>query len=128
MSAMTITQRYPATVEISLMPCSYVPRHRASPAYKYETAEYRKQYYRHVSEGGWPFSTSAHGWPISDCSAEGLKGVLCLLQCKVVQDGISNKSLKPIDDERLEKAINVIITYQNEDGGKSWPYEPRCIL
>eukprot|EP00605_Chrysophyceae_sp_TOSAG23-4_P001149 GSChrysophyteH1.ASY1.ANO1.1256.1 assembled CDS len=35
-------------------------------------------YYRHVSKGGWPFSTAAHGWPISDCTAEGLKGVLAL--------------------------------------------------
>ena len=51
------------------------------------------------------------------CSAEGLKGVLCLLKSKAVQDGLKNKTLKPISDERLEKAINVIITYQNEDGG-----------
>ena len=38
---------------------------QASPAYKYESAAYRKQFYRHISQGGWPFSTSAHGWPIS---------------------------------------------------------------
>lgn len=24
-------------------------------------------------QGGWPFSTAAHGWPISDCTSEGLK-------------------------------------------------------
>lgn len=24
-------------------------------------------------QGGWPFSTAAHGWPISDCTGEGLK-------------------------------------------------------
>jgi lanosterol synthase len=34
--------------------------------------------YRHRSRGGWPFSTRAHGWPISDCTAEGLKASLLL--------------------------------------------------
>ena len=91
---------------------------RESPAYQFETAKFRQQYYRHVSEGGWPFSTSAHGWPISDCSAEGLKGVLCLLRSKSVQDGINKNELEPIDEKRLEKAVNVMLSYQNEDGGK----------
>ncbi|CAB9530108.1 Cycloartenol Synthase [Seminavis robusta] len=90
---------------------------QASPAYKYESAELRKQYYRHVSEGGWPFSTSAQGWPISDCTADGLKGVLCLLKSKAVQEGVNKNTLKPIDGERLGKAISVILSYQNEDGG-----------
>jgi len=31
------------------------------------------KWYRHISRGAWPFSTRDHGWPISDCSAEGLK-------------------------------------------------------
>ncbi|AQK68379.1 Cycloartenol synthase [Zea mays] len=30
-------------------------------------------WYRHTSKGAWPFSTADHGWPISDCTAEGLK-------------------------------------------------------
>lgn len=30
-------------------------------------------WYRHISKGAWPFSTADHGWPISDCAAEGLK-------------------------------------------------------
>lgn len=30
-------------------------------------------WYRHISKGAWPFSTADHGWPISDCTAEGLK-------------------------------------------------------
>jgi hypothetical protein len=41
------------------------PTSQAAPAFAYESAEQRSQYYRHVSQGGWPFSTSAHGWPIS---------------------------------------------------------------
>lgn len=90
---------------------------KASPAYKYESTPYRLQYYRHISEGGWPFSTSAHGWPISDCSGEGLKGVLCLAKSKAVQDGLKEGTLKPINQDRLEKACNILLTYQNEDGG-----------
>ncbi|RCV34148.1 hypothetical protein SETIT_7G138400v2 [Setaria italica] len=30
-------------------------------------------WYRHISRGGWPFSTVDQGWPASDCTAEGLK-------------------------------------------------------
>ncbi|GJM90173.1 hypothetical protein PR202_ga06430 [Eleusine coracana subsp. coracana] len=30
-------------------------------------------WYRHISKGAWSFSTGDHGWPISDCNAEGLK-------------------------------------------------------
>jgi len=33
----------------------------ASPAAAYESEAMRCKYYRHVSKGGWPFSTSAHG-------------------------------------------------------------------
>ncbi|KAL0899216.1 hypothetical protein Bca101_083177 [Brassica carinata] len=35
-------------------------------------------WYRHISKGAWPFSTADHGWPISDCTAEGLKATLLL--------------------------------------------------
>ena len=37
--------------------------------------DYQK-WFRHISKGGWPFSTKDHGWPISDCTAEGLKVAL----------------------------------------------------
>jgi squalene/oxidosqualene cyclase-like protein len=90
---------------------------QATVALKYESARNRRQYYRHVSQGGWPFSTSAHGWPISDCTGEGLKGVLCLLKSKCVQQGIDDGLLRPMDPKRLQDAVNVILSYQNEDGG-----------
>ena len=38
---------------------------QATDAYIYEGLDMRKQFYRHESKGGWPFSTSAHGWPIT---------------------------------------------------------------
>ncbi len=71
-------------------------------------------YFRHVSKGGWPFSTSGHGWPISDCTAEGLKGVLCLHRA------MSGSLIAPedrINDDRLKDAVNVILTLHNADGG-----------
>ncbi|CAM9575647.1 unnamed protein product [Chrysoparadoxa australica] len=74
--------------------------------------EEREKYFRHESKGGWPFSTAAHGWPISDCTGEGLKGVLCLMDLPQVV-----KSGKEIAPERLYDAVNVLLTYQNHDGG-----------
>lgn len=41
------------------------------------------EYYRHISKGAWPFSTRDHGWPISDCSSEGLKAALVLAQVRI---------------------------------------------
>ncbi|KAB2604504.1 cycloartenol synthase-like [Pyrus ussuriensis x Pyrus communis] len=48
-------------------------------------------WYRHISKGAWPFSTTDHGWPISDCTAEGLK--------------------------RFYDAVNVTLSLQNDDCG-----------
>jgi len=90
---------------------------RVTGALKYEAPSNRNRFYRHVSEGGWPFSTSAHGWPISDCTAEGIKAVLALLRSGTVTRGLANKKLRNVGMERLQKAINVLLTLQNEDGG-----------
>lgn len=30
-------------------------------------------WYRHISKGGWPFSTPDNSWIVSDCTSEGLK-------------------------------------------------------
>jgi squalene/oxidosqualene cyclase-like protein len=67
----------------------------------------RAKAYRDPSRGGWPFSTRAHGWPISDCTAEGLKAALALAPC--VDD--------PIPAERLDAAAGLILDMQNDDGG-----------
>jgi lanosterol synthase len=63
----------------------------------------REKFFRHIQVGGWPFSTVEHGWPITDCTAEGLKTAL-----------IANRDTAP---ERLYQAVNVILSYQNKDGG-----------
>jgi squalene/oxidosqualene cyclase-like protein len=63
--------------------------------------------YRDRSRGGWPFSTRAHGWPISDCTAEGLKASMLL--AGLVDD--------PIPTERLTAATELLLAMQNSDGG-----------
>jgi squalene/oxidosqualene cyclase-like protein len=67
----------------------------------------RKRAYRDRSRGGWPFSTRAHGWPISDCTAEGLKASLLL--APLVDD--------PIPVPRLAAAVELLLEMQNRDGG-----------
>lgn len=73
----------------------------------------RERYYRHSSYGAWPFSTRDHGWPIADCTGEGLAAAL-MLQAKS-----SNwiPKTKMICEERLEAAAEMILGYQNSDGG-----------
>ncbi len=65
------------------------------------------RYYRHPSKGGWPFSDREHGWPISDCTAEGLKAAL----------GLATTVESPIQCERLYDAVEFILSMQNDDGG-----------
>ncbi|XP_058112247.1 cycloartenol synthase-like [Magnolia sinica] len=63
-------------------------------------------WYCHISKGAWPLSTRDHGWPISDCTAEGLKASLLLSQ-------IPSKTVgEPIDANRLYDAVNVILSLQ----------------
>ncbi|KAM4113421.1 hypothetical protein ACJW30_05G219000 [Castanea mollissima] len=71
-------------------------------------------WYRHISKGAWPFSTADHGWPISDCTAEGLKAVLLLSTFPSETVG------KLLDLKRLYDAVNVLLPYrslQNSNGG-----------
>ena len=88
-----------------------------SDAYFYESPEMRQQFYRHVSKGGWPFSTSAHGWPITDCTSEGLKAALCIRGLSCIKEGIQTGELEQIDSERLYDACNVLLEMQNDEGG-----------
>ena len=90
---------------------------RNTPAFEYEKESLRRKYFRHVSQGGWPFSTSAHGWPISDCTSEGLKAVLVLRKLPFIQKSIKSGRLLPISDQRLFDGCNVVLTMQNTDGG-----------
>jgi squalene/oxidosqualene cyclase-like protein len=68
-----------------------------------------ERYYRHASRGGWPFSDRDHGWPITDCTAEGYKA-----------EGLIRKSIiieKPVPDELLRESVELMLSFQNHDGG-----------
>ncbi|KAM9804595.1 lanosterol synthase [Neosynchiropus ocellatus] len=71
--------------------------------------EYQK-YYRQMNKGGFPFSTRDCGWIVADCTAEGLKSVMLLQErCPSI--------VKPIPEERLYDAVNVLLSMRNSDGG-----------
>ena len=72
------------------------------------------QYFRDRTKGAWPFSTAEQGWPVSDCTAEGIK-VSLLLASQVDE---------PIGEQRLRHAVDRLLEAQNPDGGWS-EYERR---
>ena len=93
------------------------PASQASTALPYEAVDQRLKYFRHVSKGGWPFSTSAHGWPIADCTAEGLKSVMGLQKLECVKANAAEM----VTPERLYDAVHVLLTYQkwSKDGQRT---------
>jgi squalene/oxidosqualene cyclase-like protein len=66
-----------------------------------------ERHHRHRSRGGWPFSNRPHGWPISDCTAEGLK-------CALAWRGHFKNA---VPNELMGNAVDVLLSFQNEDGG-----------
>ncbi len=64
-------------------------------------------YFRDPARGGWPFSNLEHGWPISDCTSEGLKASLILRK----HLGLT------FDSQRLRWAVDLLLYFQNDDGG-----------
>lgn len=79
-----------------------------------EAQEPLSEFYRHISKGAWPFSTRDHGWPISDCSSEGLKAALILSSLRKELQGFNPPQ---ISDERLYDCVEVLLSYQNPEGG-----------
>ena len=67
------------------------------------------RHYRDRTRGGWPFSTAAQGWPVSDCTAEAMLAALAL----------EPWAERPIPRERLTEAVDRLLEWQNPDGG--WP-------
>ncbi|RLM79213.1 cycloartenol synthase [Panicum miliaceum] len=90
-------------------------------------------WYRHTSKGAWPFSIADHGWPISDCTAEGLKHLNFFTVAKLygyvectsaaIQALTSFRKLYPGHrrkevDNCISKAASFIESIQKSDG--SW--------
>ncbi len=67
------------------------------------------EFFRHPMIGSWPFSTAEQGWPVADCTAEGLSATLAIHQSGLVK--------QVIDEQRIKLAADVILSYQNSDGG-----------
>ncbi len=63
---------------------------------------------RHPATGGWPFSTAEHGWPITDCTALALEGLLAW-------EGPRGRR---VGHARLRSAVDRLLDWQNPDG--SW--------
>lgn len=62
--------------------------------------------------GGWCFGDPAHGWPVSDCTAEAISA---LLLCHRVSDLVPDADrIAPV---RLEAAVRFLLDRQNADGG-----------
>lgn len=72
--------------------------------------EYKK-FFREPSIGGWPFSTVDHGWPVTDCTAEGMKSAIQLGRTDVL------KTSKTIGLERLRPTVDLLFRLQNKNGG-----------
>jgi len=73
--------------------------------------ESHEEFFRHPMIGSWPFSTAEQGWPVSDCTSEGLSTALAIQKTGLFK--------QDINDERLKSAVDIILSYQNKDGG--WP-------
>ena len=73
--------------------------------------ETHKEFFRHPMIGSWPFSTAEQGWPVADCTAEGISATLAIHKSGMLKAGIS--------DTRIKQAVDVILSFQNKDGG--WP-------
>lgn len=68
------------------------------------------RFYRHPNRGGFPFSTKAHGWPITDCTGDGIKVSLKLDEC-------TGKTQRLISPELLAEGVDLLLSFQSKDGG-----------
>ena len=68
-----------------------------------------EKFFRHRSRGGWPFSNRPHGWPITDCTAEGFKVAVKLEGSQAPSDRIP--------EDLLRDSVRLMLSWQNEDGG-----------
>lgn len=87
----------------------------------------REEFFRTVSKGGWPFSTNDHGWPIADCTSEGMKATLAVRSLALQgvadvggsapADGFGTLRGGLIAPQRYYDAVEVLLAFHNPDGG-----------
>ncbi|KAJ3669531.1 hypothetical protein LUZ60_011481 [Juncus effusus] len=66
-----------------------------------------RRYFRHITKGGWSFSTVDQQWPVSDCTSEALKALLLLsdISPDIVGEHITS--------ERLYDGVNLLLSLQS---------------
>uniref|UniRef100_A0A7N0UH62 Terpene cyclase/mutase family member n=1 Tax=Kalanchoe fedtschenkoi TaxID=63787 RepID=A0A7N0UH62_KALFE len=69
------------------------------------------EWYRHISKGGWTFSTADQNWILADCTAEALHAALQLSWCS---SSIAGEAMK---DNEIYDAVHVLLSMQNQNGG-----------
>lgn len=67
--------------------------------------------YRQRRKGGWTFSNKDQGYPVSDCVAEAIKGIMSLQSF--------NGYPERLEEQRIFDAIDVLLEYQNPSGACS---------
>eukprot|EP00887_Chlorella_sp_A99_P007563 scaffold28.g7563.t1 len=92
----------PMPPEMWLLPYAGHRRHGTGRRVIEEAEEPLAEYYRHRSKGAWPFSTRDHGWPISDCTSEGLKASLALARLPA---GLVGPAVPP---GRLRECVDMV--------------------
>jgi len=70
-----------------------------------------ERYWRDPALGGWCFSNGEHRWPVSDCTAEALSGLL------MAYEHPAYEGKARLADVNLLQAAKFIISRQNKDGG-----------
>ncbi len=63
-----------------------------------------REAYRNDPKGGWCFAGGWHGWPVTDCTAEAVLGIIC------AERGAVNPTV-------LHRAVEFMMRGQNRDGG-----------
>ncbi|MBL4587644.1 MAG: hypothetical protein JKX84_11410, partial [Flavobacteriales bacterium] len=78
----------------------------------------REKYFRESSIGGWAFSTNDQGWPVTDCTAEGMKTALQLGASATLKNKNTPEiSGQAIGLERLKPTVDLLLKMQNTNGG-----------
>lgn len=80
-----------------------------------ENCKEQRVCYRQQRKGAWAFSTKTQGYTVSDTTSEALKAVLMLQRLPGYP--------KLVSDERIQDAIDTLLTMQNASGGFA-SYEP----
>ncbi|XP_062115432.1 cycloartenol synthase-like [Humulus lupulus] len=75
------------------------------------------EWYRHITKGGWTFSTPDNGWPVTDCTGEALKAAVLLSEMASEIVG------EAIPEDHLKDTIHLLLSLQDKNNGGFAPYE-----